>query len=330
MKQTALSSICAVLVLLTSCSESDSPGGYTPGEPMAVQFSMTMEPVVGLTRTLITDTTLPITAECGKQIGIYGIRTEAECIDTLEWQTADDGIFQHPLRNCPYNIEAGNALVPDSVEAYYPMGGNPAMAVYAYWPLKRDTLIEGYGAVVPIDLTLQEDILYTGKVSSVCQAGTDNAIINLPFKHALGAFSFKFAADQPIYLENRWLEKVELITTYSLDDAWMRVADGSFVFPFGQTPDTLSIDLQGKAMELSVLQTHLLGSVLLVPGMGLKAIRLFVQYNEEEFVYTIDIAEESLFTIEPGVLQSVTFRLSEAPVSLETRSSCSDLIFTLE
>lgn len=330
MKQTALSSLCAVLLLLTSCSESDSPGGYTLGEPMAVQFSMTMEPVVGLTRTLITDTTLPTTAECGKQIGIYGIRTEAECIDTLEWQTANDGIFQHPLRNCPYNIEAGNALVPDSVEAYYPMGGDPAMAVYAYWPLKRDTLIEGFGAVVPIDLTLQEDILYTGKVASVCQAGTDNAVINLPFKHALGAVSFKFAADEPVYLESRWLEKMELITTYSLDEAWMRVADGSFVYPFGQTPDTLSIDLQGKSIELSALQIHSLGSLLLVPGMGLKAIRLFIRYNAEEYVYTVDIADESLLTIEPGVLQSVTFRCSEIPVSLETRSSCSDLIFTLE
>lgn len=331
MRQTALSSICAVLVLLTSCSESDSLGGYTPEEPVAVRFSMTMAPVVGLTRAIITDTTLPTTAESGKQIGIYGIRTEAEHIDTLTWQTADEGIFQHPLCNCPYNIEADNALVSDSAEAYYPMGGNPAMAVYAYWPLKRDTLMDAYGAVVPIDLTLQEDILYTGKVPSICRAGSDNGVINLPFKHALGAASFKFAADEPVYLENRWLERVEVITPYSLDDAWMRVADGSFVFPYGQSPDTLSLDLKDKSIELSGLQTDALGSVLLIPGMELKAIRLFIRYDDEISVYTIDVEGKSLFDIEAGVWQSITFRCSEAPAFLEaTRSSAPDLTFTLE
>lgn len=331
MKQTALSSICAVLVLLTSCSESDSLGGYAPGEPVAVRFSMTMTPLVEPTRAIITDTTLPLTAESGKQIGIYGIRTEAAYIDTLTWQTADEEIFQHPLRNCPYNIGADNALVPDSAEAYYPMGGNLAMAVYAYWPQKRDTLMNGHGAVVPIDLTLQEDILYTGKVASVCHAGSDNEAINLPFKHALGAVSFKFAADDPGYLESRWLEKVELITSYSLDDAWMKVADGSFVFPYGQTPDTLDIDLKDKTLELSALQTTLLEPVLLIPGMGLKAIRLSIQYGGEVSVYTIDVEGNSLFDIEAGVLQHITFCCSEAPVFLETtRSSASDLTFTIE
>lgn len=331
MKHNALHTTCALLILLSSCSETDFLGDIPSGESVAVRFSMTMEPIVGVTRTIITDTTLPTTAESGKQIGIYGIRTEAECIDTLKWQTNSETIFQHPLNNCPYNIKANNQLETDSATAYYPMGGNPALAVYAYWPHKQDTLIDGYGTIIPVDLKLQEDILYTGKVSSVSHAGSDNETINLPFKHALGAVAFKFTAEEPLYIENRWLKRMELITSYSLDDAWMSVADGQFVFPFGQKADTLALELGNQAIELPQLQTNVLGPFLLIPEIELKAIRLFLNYQGVTHIYTIDIEGNSLFTLEAGVMKVLSFRCTEAPVYVQTRGNMThELTFTLE
>ena len=291
MKKIGFVLLSSMLLLMNSCSETSSPGLEWLGDEVAVRFTTTMQPSVEITPTraadgLIDGTTLPE----GGEVGIFGIRTQTGAELPTTWK---DAIFHRQMKNKQYLVEEGNTLSPQNGELdYHPMGDS-LLTVCAYMPYSEAVTAEGY---LPVDLSEQTDILYTG----IQTAGKRQETIALPFKHALGAVAFRFYTDE-VELDGTAISHITFTLNYDPSDLKMSLRDGTMQGT--SVPDGAGyfVSLSGATVPYSLEPSGIapIGHTMLAPGEEFRITGLALTYGNNT---TTEKTLDNPVTLETGKL----------------------------